>query len=209
MQVGRYRGPAPRVRVGAPRSRTGGVNSARNPGRSCRDILLRKQDRGNGVYFIRTVQGRVVRVLCDMDAGGYTRVVSISSQSSFHGGNTRESNVGELSRSAAPSKLSDADINAINTQGFFWFKCGDKYQAYVRNSNNLWTSAFGNKQRWSTSRTLSTNFNCVANQPQNVWGEGLSQDKECKKGYALYAGDRTKGCYVDGEGWKDGSLWAR
>jgi hypothetical protein len=185
-------------------------NSRENPHRSCRDILIRKLDRGDGSYFIRTVEGRVVRVLCDMDSGGYTRVVGISSYSAFHGGNTRASNVGELASEGEPAKLSDAGINAINTVGHFWFKCGPKYQAYVRNVNNLWTSSFGNKQRWSTSRALSTDFACAANQPTNVFGEGLNvDDPVCKKGYAMYAGAKDKGCYVDGEGWQSGSLWAR
>lgn len=208
----------PRFRVAARDSAAGAVDneesqigaSALTPGRSCLDILNRKgASRGDGVYFLRAISGKVYRAFCDMANGGWTRVVNISPTSSFHGGDLTESNTIDLPRESRPAKLDDADINMINTVNYFWFKCGSTYSAYVRNSNNLWTSALTNDQEWSISRKRDPNeFLCKANQKGSVFSD--KADPECAKGYTEYSSKENKGCYVDGVGWgQGGSLWAK
>ncbi len=208
----------PRFRVAARDSAAGAVDkedsetgaSALNPGKSCLDIMNRKgASRGDGVYFLRAISGKVFRAYCDMTNGGWTRVVNISPTSSFHGGDTAESNILDLAKELRPAKLDDTDINMINTVNYFWYKCGAAYSAYVRNANNLWTSALTNDQDWSISRKRDPNeFLCKASQKGAVFSD--REDPECKKGYTEYSSRDGKGCYVDGVGWgQAGSLWAK
>lgn len=186
-------------------------NTEANPGKSCKDILTKKKGMKDGVYWISPT-GTPVQVFCDMANGGWTRVVNLLGGSYFHADQEEAVEVQGLKDTDVGAKLSDSDINAIKTAGYFRFQCGGSYDSFVTNSGKTWTSKLSNSFSWLTSRDRNPEaFSCKASLADHVFGEKASTDPRCRQGYTMYAAssaEEGRGCYVDGKGWgQSGSLW--
>ncbi|HEX2571720.1 MAG TPA: PA14 domain-containing protein [Polyangia bacterium] len=181
---------------------------------SCAAILAATPSIASGVYTIDpdgASSNAPISVYCDMvnDGGGWTRVVNIKGNSFFHA--DQPAAVGDVSIASAAAKLSDADINRLNTVGYFRYNCGSGYNVFVRNTANKWTSSRVNAFSWSIDRSRSgTNFSCAANRSGYVFSDWSA----CPTGHSDYAASagpsEGNGCYWQNEGWnRDGNLWVK
>ena len=178
---------------------------------SCKDIFDGGFSTGDGLYWLDLTGWTgedAFQGSCDMTNGGWTQVVRILGSSVAHAGQT-----GALNSWADPTKvakLSDADINALNTVGYWRYHCGTGYDAYVKNVENTWTSAKVNPLQWSIDRGLDLVYECGGDRAGYVFSDFAT----CPVGHTDYAAaggaPEGYGCYVVGEGWnRDGSLWAK
>ena len=203
-------------------SMAGKKNSALNPATSCKQLREEDDRLENGAYWIRIPSGRVIRAFCDMDGGGWMRVVNIIGHSTAHADNPAELDGAQLHDASKAAKLSDADINDLNSVGYFRFRCGT-YESMVKNSANRWTSMRENTFTWDIARDVAAgdvatgDFSCTASKDGYGFSDSASDDLKCNTGSASYAAARPAttegpGCKhdKDGEGWRqDGSIWTQ
>jgi len=193
---------------------TGSRDCSKNVYSSCAAHLAANPGASDGTYMIDPdgLTGALPQfpVYCDMttDGGGWARVVNIKSGSTFHADNP--STVGDVSDITAAAKLSDKVINLLTTVGYWRYECGAKKRIFVKNDQNLWTSAKTNGHNWSIDNNKDLVFECPASRS----GYGFSDYPACDEGHTDYAAKRGAtegtGCYVKGEGWGlNGFLWAK
>eukprot|EP00163_Fabomonas_tropica_P031049 TRINITY_DN7254_c0_g1_i1.p1 TRINITY_DN7254_c0_g1~~TRINITY_DN7254_c0_g1_i1.p1 ORF type:complete len:960 (+),score=400.62 TRINITY_DN7254_c0_g1_i1:249-3128(+) len=186
-------------------------NNPMAPGKSCKAILEAKESHGDGFYWVR-VGKKTIRVYCDMQQGGWMRVVNIVGTSTAHSNNAHEVDAIELADATKPAKLSDDEINSLDTVGYFRFRCGS-YDSLVTNNKKQWTSLLNNNLKWRVSRSRNPDaFTCDATNPGHTFSEEIPTNPAvCKIGYAIYAARSAhdgRGCYHNGWG-KSGSVWVQ
>jgi hypothetical protein len=191
------------------------LNSYHTVAHSCKDALSRKLSQGSGNYWVRLLGSQVpTLVFCDMNAGGWTRVVNIQPESVFHADRPEAYRVNDLSDPDRESKLSDGEISALNTVGYYRYECGEEYKAHVKTDGGGWSSELTNGLAWSLARrsesTDRLEFSCDATSPGNVFSEKNDPKPFCSEGHTMYAAPSAevgKGCFHESWG-KQGSLWA-
>ena len=191
-------------------------NSQKNPGRSCKDILMKKQSQGNGIYWIRVLGGYTVRVMCDMNNGGWTRVINIRPDSYMHAKSSNMTNAELLYDETKAARLSDEQINAIRTIEHWRFSCGT-YHGFVRNKDGRFTSAVDNDMVWSMSKKIGSGEHwCAASSRGHTFSdEASANEKDCNPKFVKFAAadeEENTGCYhnTDEEGWNQaGALYVQ
>eukprot|EP00163_Fabomonas_tropica_P012491 TRINITY_DN2380_c0_g1_i1.p1 TRINITY_DN2380_c0_g1~~TRINITY_DN2380_c0_g1_i1.p1 ORF type:complete len:1608 (+),score=577.22 TRINITY_DN2380_c0_g1_i1:208-5031(+) len=189
------------------------VNSKSNPAKSCLELYEHDKELANDVYWIRLKSGKIVNAMCDMEAGGWTRVMNIISDSYAHANEIEELNPYEVHNPNKAAKYSDKDINAISTSDYFEFRCGS-YSGYLKNRRRKWTSMLKNNEDWETAPDMGEKFYCSANLPGYGFGDqDPDGDQRCHDGFIRYAARTPKeglGCFHDGQGWgQNGALWVK
>jgi hypothetical protein len=123
---------------------------------SCAELLAAYPTTPSGIYNITTPSGTFVGVLCDMAAGGWTRVfvapgeqapVSNTGLNPLVQSAVSVSLLSDTSYTGQFAKLSDADITSMSN-GRYWVRCWSNtnnalaVDVYAGNSENKWDSRF-------------------------------------------------------------------
>jgi len=168
----------------------------------------------DGVYTIDPLQvGDPVDVVCDQtrNGGGWTLAVNIVGDSDGHG--DEPAAVGDLTDPTAMAKLSDEEINALTTVGYWYFECDGTKDAFVTNDAGTWTSERYNTYSWSLDDDLDGIFECNADRDGYVFSD-FNNFGACWADHTNYVArfglGEGGGCYVEGPGWDlDGALWVK
>jgi len=168
----------------------------------------------DGVYTIDPRgSGDPVDVVCDQtrNGGGWTLAVNIVGTSDAHGDDA--SAFGDLTDPSEVAKLSDEEINALTTTGYWYFECGQTKDAFVTNDAGVWTSDRSNPYDWSLDDDLDTVFECSANRDGYVFSD-FNSFGACWADHTNYVARfglaEGGGCYIEGPGWDlDGALWVK
>jgi hypothetical protein len=203
------------------------------PPSSCAAILAANAAAADGVYDITLASGGVASTLCDMAAGGWTKVFTIPTTPGSSGPSplvTTAVSTPLLTQSAQFAKLSDDDITALahpndggGSAGRFWVKCvavADGALAesmYVSNSQQRWDSRIWQQSGldWKADVNRDGVADCVALRTisSGFTFSTYSQPQltaQCANNHFNWGSDGAgAGCYVPAYGWGGtrGEVW--